>query len=94
MDELLKTVLTKALTQVPDLVVLSAVVVMGLRHLSKRDAQFETFLREVHEQHLDARQQSKEAIQDNTAVTKELSRTITDLRVAVGRVGLRTRGEE
>lgn len=71
--------LSEVAKQVPSLAVLCFVVWIFIKHLDKRS---ETLM-EMHKEHLYAREQAKEAIKENTAVLRENSLFINELRAVV-----------
>jgi hypothetical protein len=71
--------LTEVAKQVPSLGVLCFIVWIFIKHLDKRA---ET-LTEMHKEHLYAREQSREAVQDNTRAMQENSEVISELKSVI-----------
>lgn len=69
------SVLLESAKQVPALAVLCFVVWMFLGKLSM----FVEAFRELHKEHIDAREQSREAIRDNTKAMHENTNVVTHL---------------
>lgn len=74
MDEM--KILTVAMQEAPTLVVLCFLVYVFLKHLKDRD----TFIRGLQDEHLAAREESKECIRDNTKSNRELIDALAHLR--------------
>ena len=64
--------ITKLAEQVPNLAVLCFLAWLFLRAMEKRDL----FIKNLHDEHLDAREQSRTAIRQNTSATRELTGAI------------------
>lgn len=75
MEELLKT----AVSQAPGLVVLYFLVLMFLR----RDKERDQFIQGLHNEHLAARGESREAIKENTESNRDVSKAIAELSSSV-----------
>lgn len=69
-------ILEQALIQSPGLVALLYMLIIVLRHIEKRDV----FIRQLHDEHIQARRESQAAIHDNTTATRDLTKTITEWR--------------
>lgn len=77
MDDLLKT----AVTQAPGLAVLCYLVVTFL----KRDRDRDQFIRELHNEHLAARGESRDAINENTQSNREVTAAVHSLQSSLNR---------
>ena len=75
MDKLLDT----AATQAPGIVILFLMVNLFLR----RDKERDSFIQSLHQEHLLARAESREAIRENTASNRDLSAAMGVLNEAV-----------
>jgi hypothetical protein len=75
MEEIVKT----ALGQCPSLCVLYLLVTMFLR----RDKERDTFIGQLHGEHLAARGESREAIKENTESNRAVTHAIESLSMAV-----------
>lgn len=75
MDEIIKG----AITQAPGLVVLCYLVGLFLKAQKERDA----FIQIMHSEHLAARGESREAIQENTESNREVSEAVHSLHTAI-----------
>jgi len=72
MDEILKS----AATQIPGLVVLCFLVQTFLRAQKERDA----LIQIMHVEHLSARSESRDAIRENTASNREVTKAIVSFQ--------------
>lgn len=73
MDELLK----QAFGQAPSLVVL--VIVVKLFLISQKEGTM--FIRQLHDEHIQARAEMKTAIKDNTDAMRELAEAVTSIPI-------------
>lgn len=68
----MENLVIKIAEQVPNLGILGFIVYLFLSHLAKRD---ET-IKELHREHVDERQKTRDVVQENTDSNKELIRVI------------------
>jgi hypothetical protein len=71
----METMLQKILADAPQMGVLLVVVWMFLRAMEKRDS----FIKQLHDEHIEARRAQQTAIADNTAATIDLTRSFKSL---------------
>lgn len=71
MDDLLK----EAAKQAPALALMVVVVWMFIKHLASRDASMRDGYKTMFNEHLDARNESREVIQENTKALRENAET-------------------
>lgn len=81
MDEVLKTITGEMARQAPSLTVLCFIVYFFLRAQKEQYA----LLRDLHEEHLVARGESREAIRENTHSNREVTRAMHELAARAGR---------
>jgi hypothetical protein len=86
MDKAFENLLLKA----PELAALLIVVGMFLKYLvhsnaerGKRDAARDEFIKMMHDDHIEARTESRKALQDNAIATRENTEALQELRTAV-----------
>jgi hypothetical protein len=72
--------------QSPGLAVTLVIVIFFLRHLQKTGEARDTIYQEMHKEHLDAREQSRVALRDNTAAAKENTQALSRLISAVDQI--------
>jgi hypothetical protein len=66
----------KLALQVPSLVVLVIVVWLFLRYMNQQRKDFSNLIGRLHEDHLDARKLTREALADNTEAMREISKAV------------------
>jgi len=71
MEDLLK----EAIKQAPALTLMVIVVWMFIRHLAARDASMREGYKSIFNEHLDARKEAREVIQENTKALRENAET-------------------
>ena len=70
-DMNMEQILQKLLAEAPNMGVLLIVIYLFLKAQEKRDS----FIKQLHDEHIEARKESKDAIKENTVATIELTRT-------------------
>lgn len=78
-------VLEVAITQVPALVVLVFLVRWGMHFITEFITGRDAFLRVMHDEHIKAREESKDAIKENAAATRENTAALLRLESTIGK---------
>lgn len=65
----------KIAEQVPNLGILGVIVYLFLVHISRRD----DVIRDLHKEHIDERQKTRDVVQENTDSNRELIKAITEI---------------
>lgn len=89
MDDLLKTILTECVRQVPGLAILALVVWMFVKVIMRFIKHIEDraeVITQMHKEHLDARNVSRQAIADNTVTMRENTTALNHLTDVVQRL--------
>lgn len=83
MDDLLKSV-SAALAQVPHMTVLVVVVYLFLRYMREQRQEFVLMIKALHDDHLMARQATREAVIIQTETMGKLGERIGELAISIG----------
>lgn len=83
----METLIEKAITNGSPLLVLVIVVFMFLRYLERRGDAERNMFKEMHDQHVEARKESAAALRENAESTRQNTKAIQSLEVAVTRIG-------
>lgn len=68
----MEAILTKMLSEAPSMGVLIILVWLFLRSMERRDA----FIKQLHDEHIDARRNQQESIKENTLATQRLTEAL------------------
>jgi hypothetical protein len=72
----MENLVVKIAEQVPNLGILGLIVYFFLSHLARRDE----VLRDLHKEHIDERQKTRDVVKENTDSNKELIRVINKIK--------------
>lgn len=71
----MENLFAKIAEQVPNLGILGVIVYLFLVHISRRDE----VIRDLHKEHIDERQKTRDVVQENTDSNRELIKAITQI---------------
>ena len=71
----MENLFAKIAEQVPNLGILGVIVYLFLVHISRRD----DVIRDLHKEHIDERQKTRDVVQENTDSNRELIKAITEI---------------
>lgn len=71
----MENLIVKIAEQVPNLGILGVIVYLFLVHITRRDE----VIRDLHKEHIDERQKTRDVVQENTDSNRELIRVISEI---------------
>lgn len=71
----MENLIVKIAEQVPNLGILGVIVYLFLVHITRRD----DVIRDLHKEHIDERQKTRDVVQENTDSNRELIRVISEI---------------
>lgn len=82
----MEKILENAIVQAPGLVVLVVLVWVFLKHISERDKSYLNAMKDLHHEHIAAREQSQAVVKENTEVLQHNTIAVNNLSSIVSRI--------